>query len=292
LRFFEAAVRLGSLSKASEELHISQPSISIQIKSLEEELNCKLLKRSPRKLELTENGEIIYNLANKIIADINEACEKINNHKTSTLSEINLGALASIYASWLPEIISTFKKRHPNVAIKVLDSYNHNIISDLESQKLTMGIVIYPINYETLDYHPFLREEFYLITSPCHPLAGKKRVSMKDIAHESFILYKKGYQTRNAVMQACHEAGFTPNVGYETDRVEIIKSLVSENMGISLLVKSALQLGLKKELAVIPIENPPYRTIATAFHKHQKITGELLELEQLIHNRFKPSYKN
>jgi DNA-binding transcriptional LysR family regulator len=286
IKYFESIVRNKKITKAAEELHISQPSLSSQIKALEQELGCKLIERNAREIRLTEPGIILYRHAAHILQEFENIQREMKDVKDTGLGEITIGIFpTSVY--WLPQIILRFKQRFPDVLIKIKEMGAEQIEDSIKNYDIHIGISSIPIQTDLMLFNPIFEEQLFLITSLEHPFRDLEIINISDIEHEPFILYQTGYQLRQHVLDSCEQAGFYPNVVFESGRLETICSLVMENLGVALAPESYIKFSAQKRLKVIKVRNPtPTRTICITTHQNRYLLPAVDELKSLITNFF------
>lgn len=285
LRYFESIVRNKKIIKAADELHISQPSLSTQLKALETELGCKLIERSSGEIKLTEPGVVLYKHANQILQQCKEAYQEIQDLKDVRFGEIHLGVLPTIVVSWLPQVLSDFKTMYPNVVIHIREMGAPSITECLLNYDIQMGLTSYSEVENGISQLPVIDEELLLITSSQHRLAKKTAVNMAELANEPFILHESGYQLRHTILEACRAAGFEPIVAYESGRVETIRSFVSAGLGIALIPETSIKYGFKRDLKVIRLKNPtPQRIVCIATHPNRYVSPAMKELQNCVVN--------
>ncbi|GAX90128.1 LysR family transcriptional regulator [Effusibacillus lacus] len=288
LRYFESIVRNKKIVKAADELHISQPSLSTQLKALEKELGCILIERSSSEIKLTEPGVVLYKHACRILQQCKEAYQEIQDLKDIKSGEIHLGALPTVVVSWLPEVLSDFKKKFPKVVIHIREMDTQSIKDALLNYDIQMGLTSLSVSEDYLTQMPVIDEELLLITSKKNPLSQYDMVNMADLAHEPFILHESGYLLRQTILNACRAAGFEPIVAYESGRVETIRSFVSAGLGIALIPETSVRYGFKRDLKVIKVKNPtPRRVLCISTHPNRYVSPAMKEFQNCVYNFFK-----
>jgi DNA-binding transcriptional LysR family regulator len=286
MKYFESIVRNKKITKAAEELHISQPSLSAQIKVLEQELGCKLFERTAREFILTDPGIILYKHACKILLQFKKASQEMEDAKEIGTGEISLGTFPSaVY--WLPQVILQLKNKYPKILIKIKEMGAESIENSLKNYDINLGITSHIIHSDILLFTPIFNEQLLLITYDNHPFNGLSQVDITDLSKESFISYQPGYQLRDIILKSCHAAGFNPQIIYECGRLETIRSLVTAGLGIALVPETYVKYTVLKDLNVIRVKNPtPKRTLYIVLHKNRYHQPAIHQFRKLIINLF------
>jgi len=287
-KYFESIVRNKKIVKAANELHISQPSLSMQLKALEKELGCTLIERSRDEIKLTEPGIVLYKHACRVLQQCKEAIQEIQDLKDVKFGEIHIGALPTMVVSWLPQVLSNFKNTYPNVTIHIRELDTQSIRDALLNYDIHMGLTSLSGTEESLIQMPVIDEELLLIASNKSWLTQYDKVNMADLANESFILHESGYLLRQTILDACRTAGFEPIVAYESGRVETIRSFVSAGLGIALIPETSVKYGFKRDLKVIKVKNPtPRRVLGISYHPNRYVSPGMNEFQNYVFSFFK-----
>jgi DNA-binding transcriptional LysR family regulator len=287
MRYFESVVRNKKITKAAEELHISQPSLSAQIKILEEMLGCKLLERKGREISLTEEGKVLYKHACNLLLQFENVFKEIEDVKKVESGEIRIGLFPSA-AYWFPNIINQIKIKYPYLNIKISETGAENIEDSLLNYDIHLGITSKLNNSNKLSFTPIYNEELMLITYDSHPFAGLNQIDINELSKEIFIQYKPGYQIREIIQKTCQNAGFEPQVICECGRLETVKSMVISKLGVAIVPETYIKFGDFSEFNVLNIINPtPSRTLYLVFQQDRYYQPIIHELKKLIFDYFK-----
>ncbi|MFI8577837.1 selenium metabolism-associated LysR family transcriptional regulator [Rossellomorea aquimaris] len=289
LKVFYVVANNKSFSKTATDLHLSQSSVSTQIKQLEEQWGCQLLERTTKKISLTPSGEILYKKVNQFFALMNETKNELEELKGTVHGDLKIGASLTIGEHILPVLLANFLKAYPKVKPQLKVYNSEQIVEKLLKHEINLGFIESMLSYPTLKQVPFLRDELIIITSPQHPLTQHQQVSIEDFLTLPFIIREKGSGTRQVMEDTLRKGGVDAsklNVIMELEHTESIKSSVEAGMGISIISKSAVQkeLGLQtlKQLTIEGISL--YRDLYMIYHEEalQHTSRKLLEF---IHSR-------
>ena len=227
LNYFIKVVETKNITKAAESLYISQPSLSQTIKSLENELNVKLFKKDRKGISLTPEGQIFQKYAYSILKNISDAKKELadfsNNQSTITLS-------VKAATSMIPDIINKFKIINPEINVVISQQDINDTMSDSDLFVYSSTSKINQNNGFTL-----LTEDCFVGMSPLNPLANVDTISPEMLTNEKFITMPGNLPLNLLTHELCQHSGFSPNIILEVDNKDLIFSLVSINMGITLV---------------------------------------------------------
>jgi DNA-binding transcriptional LysR family regulator len=247
LRVFRSAALKQSFTKASVELHISQSTVSLHIKHLEEELGCPLFIRVGRRAVLSPAGELLVMHAEKIFRDVKNAEMDVRETNALKRGTIRLGTVPSVFEYRLPRVLAAFHRRFPQVALTITCAATEALLLMMEGHTLDLAVVMPPIAQPSLRTISLGREEMFLCLSKKHPLASKKMLAASDLTDLSFIAYRKNTVMQNVVDEWFRRLGVQPRVTAEVDNVHSTKALVQSGLGASLLPACALSPPSRKD---------------------------------------------
>ena len=273
LYYFVKVAQREHVTKAAEELHVAQSAVSRQIHQLEEELGAKLFLQKGRNLQLTPVGALFLKRAEVIIADLERSVLEVQEFLDPEKGEIRLGFPHSLGFSLIPEIVSAFRKLHPNVRFRFKQGMYPSLIHDVTIGTVDLAFVSpCPEQHEHVTGEIVLTEELFAILPPNHPLAGVEAIDLIELKEETFVLFSSGYSLRPIVWDACREAGFTPNIGFEGEETDTIRGLVAAGMGVSLLPEMALHASGPLQPAKVKLRSPHLtRTIGLIYRSNEKL---------------------
>lgn len=270
LKYFQVVVKHKQFTRAAEELHISQPSLSNAIKALEKELDCILFERSTRKLILTEPGKILYRHACKILTYFGSIYKEMNDVKNEGAGNLNIGMIES-YRYFITPIIYHFKKRYPNVRIKIHEMGPKEIEKALKSYDLHIGITSNINKENELKYEPIFQEKYVLITPTDHPFEHlSNNIDITGLRDEMIIHSLEGFEVRNTFMDVCQKAGFTPHYEYEVESLETARSMVEAGLGLAVVPENFITSNSSDKVKIIYLNNLlPERTVYFAYQSER-----------------------
>lgn len=294
LRVFLSVFKNRSFSKASQELHLTQPTISDHIKSLEEELNCRLFDRLGRTIIPTAEAEVLRNYAIDILEKAEEAKTSLNRIKAHPSGELIIGASTIPGTYMLPGLIKKFKEHYPLIELRLLISDSKGILDMVLSHEILMGIIGAKLSNSKINYLPFGEDELILVASPA--LFTKSSIKMEELLNLPIILREEGSGTRKEMERILKERGIEIEdlkIAGIFGSTEAVKEAVKASLGLAILsrfsVRDEIKSGLLKEIKIQGIEFK--RRFYIIFHKkrnlpHQyKLFLEYLKKTGLIHHK-------
>lgn len=287
LRGFCYAAASGSISKAARRMSLSQPAVSQQIISLESELQATLFVRRGARMELTHEGELLYELAIPLI----EQMEHLDDQFRSRRSEVDEGHIevaagTSTILYFLPRHVEAFHKAYPKIEVRL-----HNVTGLEGLEQLRTGLVDFAVGPllsvpEDIEFHPIVSYEPVVITCLRHPLS-RKRLSLKEISRYPLILPPRGLSTWNLVDSTFKKHGLPYQVAMEVGGWEAIKKYVALGLGISLII--SIGIAGKEKLEVLPAGDFfPKRTYGIVLRKGRILTPQAKRFVNLLLSAVKP----
>ena len=275
LRYVVAVARTGNFSRAAEQCHVSQPSLSQQILKLEDDLGERLFDRMKRMAKLTPHGETFLRHAVRILEEVDAAEREAADAQALLRGTLKIGVLPTIAPYLLPEVMGGFMEKYPGVEIVVQEDTTAQLMRFLLAFEIDLVFASQPIRDERLEVRELFTEELLLALPPGHPLARKRAVNASDLENEPLIVMKEGHCLGDQVLRFCDRRDLHPNISFRSAQLETIQALVSAGLGLSLIPAMAARSGRKdlpeyrslqspkpqrKIVAVWPKQRPPART--------------------------------
>jgi len=256
LKIFCDLVELRSFSKTAEKHLLSQSAVSQQLAQLELTYKCQLVDRKKRPIELTKEGELLYNAAEDMLDRYEQLKSELNALKSSSRSRINVGAIYSIGMHTLPNYIKKFMVSYPKVNVHIEYLSGRKIYELVLVGDIDVGLVAVPKRDKRLDVYDFEDEPLVLVCSPKHPLASESQVDIHKLQFERFIGFEKGAPTRVWIDSILQRYNIIIRPVMEFDNIETVKRAVEINSGISILPQTAIvqELG-SGTIKAIPFSN-------------------------------------
>lgn len=277
LKTFMTVVRYGSLSQAAKELFISQPAVTLQIHKLEKEYKETLLYRRARGIELTPAGKVLYEYAQHISRLYDELTEEIGALSGEVRGTLRIGATLTVGEYFLPPVLGRFKDEHPETDIILEIENTRRVVDQVAAGNLDCGLVEGPFENGLIYAEKLTDDELVFVCSSRHKLANAPEIDLQTLGKEYFILREQGSGTRQVFEDALKRAGFDPaqlKVLIQLGTTQIIKSLVAENIGVTVIsertVRSEIQQGLLKRIPVPSLDLR--RTFQFIFKKDMRLS--------------------
>jgi len=282
LEVFVKLVENLSFSAAAEELNISQPTVSLHIKQLEEELDTPLFIRSTRELKITEEGTLLYREAKDLLQQRLALIDRFTNPNQKIL---RLGASTAPSGYIVPAVLSYFKKDHPNILIQIEEQNSYETIKRVSARKVDAGIVGMKTDDENCEFKPIYRDEFVFIAPniPYYRQLQKTQPNVKRLAKEPLIVRESGSavkQNMELILKAAHVSAESLHIITSINNIEVIKRLVAQGVGTSFVSKIAVNDMVNRgELLAFSLDNMPhqYRDLYVVWNKKITLPGYLKE---------------
>lgn len=285
LRIFVTVVEHKNFSGAVEELYLSNPNVSIQIQSLEEELGTKLVNYSLKHLELTQAGEIYYGYAKQILLLQDKAKQEIKQLSNVVTGTLKVGASYTIGEYIMPFIVAEFAAQHPKVEIETSIANTEEIIQAVRANHLDIALVEGEVNYSDIEIRPIMEDEIILVVPNQHPLARLPIVTAEHLQDQVWILRESGSGTRSFSDKLIKEWGINVRKSYVFGSGQAVKQAVTAGLGIALVSRWIVRKELTaKELKSIRIKGKRLTRSFSLIGPKKQETSEAMEVftEQLF----------
>jgi len=257
---FRTVVDRGSFSLAAEDLEVSQPAVSFQIRALERTLGHRLLDRSGRRVRVTEPGAVAYRYAKRMIALEAELARELGEIGTRVAGPLVLGSSTGPGELVLPRLLGAFRRANPDVRVSLVVSDTQSVCERVLDDELELGVVGAARPHRGLVYEPFMRDELVVIAPPDHPFAGRESITLEELAAEPMLLQQEGSGVRSVVESAMRAAGLRErdlNVAMEVGLQQSAKAAVLDGVGITVISRLAVEREAREgSLAVVRLEGP------------------------------------
>jgi LysR family hydrogen peroxide-inducible transcriptional activator len=235
LRYVVAVARTGNFSRAAEQCHVSQPSLSQQVLKLEEELGERLFDRMKRVAKPTPHGEVFLRRAVHILHEVDAAKREAADARDLLRGTVIVGVLPTIAPYLLPDVMAQFTEKFPGVEIVVQEDTTAQMLKLAHGYEIDFALASRPINNALLEIKDLGTEELLLALPPGHPLTRKRTVAPTDLAGERLIVMKEGHCLGDQVLGFCNRRDVRPKISFRSSQLETIQALVAAGLGISLI---------------------------------------------------------
>ncbi len=270
LQVFEATARLLSFRKAAEELHLSQPAVSMQIKQLEENVGLPLFEKLGKQIYLTEAGREIYHYSRSIGQLLTEAGEVIDGLKGAHQGRLTI-SVASTANYFVPTLLGTFHARFPGITVTLDVTNRKTLLEQLSENQVDLVVMGQPPEGANLDAGTFMENPLVIVASPDHVLARQKNIPLKRLEDEVFLTRERGSGTRSAIERFFAQHEVQLNTGMEIASNEAIKQSVQAGLGLGLLSRDTLEMELAlNKLVILDVEDFPIMRHWYVMHRKGK----------------------
>ncbi len=258
---------------AAEKCFVTQPTLSMAIQKLEEELGVRIFDRSKTPLVPTDEGEVIIQQARSVLKEAERLRELVKERKGEMVGELRLGVIPTLAPYVLPLFLDRFLSRYPSVKLVVTEQVTETIVERLKKHQLDAGLLVTPLHDPGIIERPLFYEEFVVYVSPVETAYKKRYVLADDIDIRHLWLLQEGHCMRSQIMHLCElrtQAANARNFEYEAGSIETLKKMVEMNNGITILPELALQDFSKRQMKMVrhfkaPV---PVREVSLVTHRH------------------------
>lgn len=259
LRYFVALADQLSFTRAAEKVHVTQSTLSHQIKQLEDEIGLRLFNRIGKRVVMTDTGEMLLNSVTKALREIDEGLQAVKGVASPLSGTIRVGATHTFGISLIPSCIAMFQSAEPTVGVEVKELASSAVERALLNDEIELGVAYNPNNHADLFFEPLYIEDMFLVVSRKHPFAGRKRLRMLELHRQELVLSNKDSATRQMIDNRFQSVGAEPIVVAEMNSVAGMLSLVRRSK-VGAIV-SQLAVADANDLKVIQLDSPrPLRT--------------------------------
>lgn len=258
LKVFATVAAEGSFSQAARKLFISQPSVSYQVRELEQELKAELFEQAGRRIHLTQPGETLFGYAQQILTLMDETMRAMHELRGLERGSLRVGASSTAGIYVLPAILGAFKHRYPNVDI-AMDIAPWSVVRErLLQRRIDLAVVGEPSREAELEIEPFLGNELVVIAPPDHHLVDARQVPLTVMAQEPILIREPGSGTRLTLERLMQANGIQLRVAMELGSNGAIKQAVEAGLGVAVLSRQAIQLEVQSgKLRELDVEGFP-----------------------------------
>lgn len=275
LKYLVALAEHKHFGRAAEASFVSQPTLSTQIRKLEDELEVALVERTPRKVLLTEVGKEIAQRARDVLNEIDQIKAIARRTRDPESGTIRLGIFPTLGPYLLPHVIPRIRERFPRLELLLVEEKTEVVLRQLREGRLDAGILALPIHDDQLHTELLFEEQFLLAVPENHELARRAALKLDDLADESLLLLEEGHCLRDQALDVCQLSGANEKSGFRATSLETLRQMVAANVGITLLPALSVQPPIAKSdnVHLLPFRgDAPSRRIAMVWRKSSAMT--------------------
>lgn len=241
LRYFVALAELKHFGRAAAACFVSQPTLSTQIRKLEEELGVSLVERAPRKVMLTPAGREIAERARRIVGDVEQLREAARRSQDPEAGTVRLGIFPTLGPYLLPHVVPGIHARFPRLELLLVEEKSDVLLARVRDGRLDAALLALPLHDDQLHAEFLFEEPFLLAVPERHPLAKQSSLTLKDLADQRLLLLEDGHCLRDQALDVCQLAGSGEKTGFQATSLETLRQMVAANVGVTLLPTLAIK---------------------------------------------------
>jgi DNA-binding transcriptional LysR family regulator len=242
---FAQVARAGNVSRAAEQLHLTQPAVSARLQALERDIGVPLLVRTPRGVTLSEAGRTLLPFAERAIGAAAEARQAVAELRSGESGELRIAAAPAVSTYLLPRLLKAFEAEFPAVRIGVRTGHTEEVLDLVLHRDVHLGIGR-PVQHPDIALTPIFEDSLILVVAARHPFSRRGAVRLRELARERLILFDRASSYYELTSSLLRQAGVVPESVLELDNVEAAKKMVLEGLGVSVLPRMALDVELRQ----------------------------------------------
>ena len=285
LRYLVAVADTKHFGRAAERSFVSQPTLSAQLKKLEEYLGVQLIERAPKRVSLTVAGEEIVERARRILDAGDEIVELAKGHRDPLAGRLKLALLPTIGPYLLPNVAARLRKGLPRLELMLYEYQTDPMLEKLHSGEIDVGILALPVQMDGLDSYELYKEPFTVALPTNHKLASRQSIKVEDLSNETLLLLEDGHCLRDQALDICSGTGVHEKQDFRATSLETLRQMVAAGVGITLLPELAGRgaYGNARGVTIKPFVKPvPTRTIGAVWRKSSARREAILALAKQI----------
>lgn len=274
LTYFTAVAQNGSFSKAAEILSLSQPTLSLAVKKLEEELGVKLFYSFNKRQELTDEGRALLESSRHLLDVYQQTLENVKTSSKSCSGTFVLGLSPLFGACFFGDLIPKFHEEYPNIQITMIEDGARKIDERIASGQVDLAVTLKTDRLATFHNCHFTTQRNVALLNRSHPLAGEKSITVSQLRDDAFAIFSQDFILHRQIMSACHSAGFRPKIALLSSQWDFMVELVAKNHAVSILPKPVLDKHPDPNVVCIPLtDSMKYWDIALAWNKDRYMSN-------------------
>jgi LysR family hydrogen peroxide-inducible transcriptional activator len=285
LRYLVALAEHKHFGRAAEASFVSQPTLSTQIRKLEEELGVALVERTPRKVLLTPTGQEIARRALQVLGEIEQIRAIAMHTRDPEAGSVRIGIFPTLGPYLLPHVVPAIRARFPRLELLLTEEKTEIVLNQLREGRLDAGVLALPIHDDQLHQEFLFEEDFVLAVPEGHALATHTQLKLGDLAGQNLLLLADGHCLRDQALEVCHLAGAGERGGFRATSLETLRQMVAAGVGITLLPTLAVKppIAPSADIHLVPFRgDPPSRRIGMVWRKSSAMTPLLEKLADLL----------
>jgi len=280
LQYIIAVAELKNFTAAANACSISQPTLSTQIKKLEDYLDIQIFTRESNQVEVTEIGRKIVDIAKRINEEANQIKSLAKFASEPKVNNITLGAFPTLANYVFPEYVFRLKQHYEGIKIRLIEEKTDGLVNLLVQSKIDLALLAMPVKDDALEGIPLFEDQFFVAVFEDHPLANKDEVELEELLNEQLLLLDEGHCLRTQILKLCSFANLHED-DFRAASLETLRVMVKNGLGITLMPSVAVLNG-ESDIKYVPIKSNPYRTIGLYWNRRNHRADFFRELARLL----------
>ena len=285
LKYLVALADHKHFGRAAAACYVSQPTLSTQIKKLEDELGVPLVERAPRKVMLTPAGRDAAERARRIVAEVEQMKEAARRSQDPEAGTVRLGMFPTLGPYLLPHVVPRIRARFPHLELLLVEEKSDVLLSRLREGKLDAGLLALPVADDQLHTEFLFEEPFVLAVPESHPLAQRGSLTLAELSHQQLLLLEDGHCLREQALDVCRLSGANEKSEFRATSLETLRQMVAAEVGITLLPTLAVKPPVARSPNIHLLgfsDSHPSRRIAMVWRKSSAMSGFLQVFAQVF----------
>jgi LysR family hydrogen peroxide-inducible transcriptional activator len=285
LRYLVALADLRHFGRAADACHVSQPTLSTQIRKLEDELGVALVERAPRQVMLTPVGADIVERARRVLADIEQMRETARRTSDPEAGSVRLGIFPTLGPYLLPHVVPKIRVRFPRLELLLVEEKTEVLLAMLRAGRLDAAVLALPLHEDWLETEFLFEEPFMLAVPGSHPLASHRNLQLSELVDQHLLLLEDGHCLRDQALEVCALAGAGEKEGFRATSLETLRQMVAAGVGITLLPMLAVKPPVpeSQSIQLLSFKNPPpTRRLALVWRRSSALAVFLRQLALVL----------
>lgn len=282
MSYLVAVADLRNFTKAAEHCHVSQPTLSAQIKKMEDLLDVKIFERDNKHVMITEEGKDIIKSAERILQEVAHM-EDIAEHAHNPFSgKFRLGAFPTLATYIFPDMVPQIKALMPELHLILIEDKTAELIDRLHKGEIDAALLALPVLGESLEIKTLFDDNFFLAVSPTHPLTSFDEIGVDELTQYRLLLLEEGHCLRDHALEVCHQHNIGEEQDFRATSLETLRQMVKAGTGITFMPEIAIN-NNESDIHYIPFKSPtPFRTIGLVYRKTSTKKEIVRQLETII----------
>jgi LysR family hydrogen peroxide-inducible transcriptional activator len=287
LKYLVALADTGHFGRAAERTFVSQPTLSAQLKKLEDYLGVKLVERQPKNVQLTDVGKQIVIRARRMLNEGDEIVALARDNTNPLSGKLRLALIPTIGPYLLPRVMPKIRKAMPDLKLMLYEHQTESLLKRLRDGELDVGVIALPADDDGLETRELYKEAFMVALPSNHPLGQKSSIKVQDLRDQTLLLLEDGHCLRDQALEVCSRVDIREPEDFRATSLETLRQMVVAGLGITLMPEFALDppFGSQRGLTVRPFGRPPpMRTVGAVWRKTSTRSAAVAAVCDVVHD--------